>query len=154
MESNMSISLIIVEHNLLYRQELCDLLKGQYNYKILGEAGNSLAALRLCHRLRPDVVVLDWEIPDLSVLGVIRYLSQHQPETQTVLLSKQADIARVSRAVHSGVCGYILKEDANDHLIQAINAAAIKHLYFSPKLNETIYVNKFKKNGDVSTHGY
>jgi len=141
----MSISIVVVDDNNLYRQGVRTLLETTPDFRIVGEADNGLDAFTMAELLHPDVIVLDWVMPGLSGLEVTQLVHKCIRDTHVIIVSQHDDDTYVQLAVKSGACGFILKEDAADHLEKAIRAAAAGQHYFSPSLD-------VKGNGGVAAN--
>ena len=132
----MTLSILLVDDHIIFREGVRTFLEATTDFQIAGEAGNGQLALALARRLRPDVVVLDYMMPGMSGLAVVRSLHKHLPETRVVMLSLHDEEFYVLNCIINGASGYILKEDVSAHLALAITAAAGGRFYFSPILRE------------------
>ena len=130
----MTINVMLVDDHTLVRDSLRELLEITTNFCIVGEAGNEMEALVLAERLRPDVLLLDYLIPNISCVHIMWWLRQRLPDMRVVILSMYDDETYVSHAVQNGASGYLLKEDIPTHLAPAVVAAAAGKYYFSPGL--------------------
>jgi DNA-binding NarL/FixJ family response regulator len=88
-------------------------------------------ALASIRKLKPDVAVVDVEMPGLSGIDIARTVTDQDLPTSILLLSVHRDEAFVHAALEAGVEGYVLKDDAPDELIQAIHAIARSEIYLS-----------------------
>ena len=138
----MTISILLVDDHVIFREGVRAFLEATTDFHIAGEAGDGAQALVMAGRLRPDVVVLDYMMPGMSGLEVVRSLHTHLPETRVVMLSLHDEEFYVLNTIMNGASGYILKEDVTAHLALAINAAAIGCFYFSPILQERIALSE------------
>ncbi len=119
------IRLAVVDDHLIVRMGINNLLKGTTGVRVVGEAECGRAALQLARSLRPDVMLLDVKLPDMSGIEVIRHLKS-DPETsciQVVVLTVYDDIEIASEAIRAGAMGYILKDLSREELLEAIRAA-------------------------------
>ncbi|MBN1145691.1 MAG: response regulator transcription factor [Anaerolineales bacterium] len=130
------ISIVLVDDHAILRQGLRALLEQEPDMKIAAEAGSGPEALRLVESLRPDVVVLDLELPGINGLEVARLIHQGRSQARVVILSMFAKEAYVGEALNQGACGYVLKDSGARDLVQAIRHAIQGKLYLSPPLSE------------------
>jgi len=134
----MPICILIADDHQLFRESLRILLEATTDFCIVGEAQNGRECLALAENLHPDVVVMDYMMPDINGVDVTLRLRKQQPDTCVVILSMHGDACYVSSAIQNGASGYVLKEDSIDHLAKAVNAAAAGQFYFSPGIGEHV----------------
>jgi DNA-binding NarL/FixJ family response regulator len=130
------ITTVLVDDHPIVRQGLRTLLEAEDNCRVIGEAADGLAAIDLIARLRPNVAILDLQMPDLNGLEVARRSREKAPETRVIILSMHADEPFVVEALRHGVSGYVLKGSATADLIDAVHAAVAGKRFLSGPLNE------------------
>lgn len=130
------IRLVVADDHAILRQGLRTLLEGQPGWSVVGEAADGLTTLALIAKVKPDVAVLDLQMPDLGGLEVARRVREQSPETRVVILSMHAGEPFVREALRHGVAGYVLKGSASADLIAAVQAALAGRRYLSPVLND------------------
>lgn len=151
----MSVTVLIADDHPIMRQGLRRLLDAEKDFEIIGEANNGLEALQLVERFKPQVLVVDLMMPDLSGLEVLRQVRQRSPATVSVVLSMQNAEIYVMEALKNGAMGYVLKDTAPTEIIHAIREAAQGRKYLSPSLSDqmiNVLVRKLKT--DPSTDPY
>jgi DNA-binding NarL/FixJ family response regulator len=120
----------------MVRKGLRALLEGEDHCRVIGEASDGLSAIDLIVRLRPEVAVIDVQLPDLNGLEVARRAQERVPETAIILLSMYSDEAYVLDAFRHGARGYVLKASATTDLIDAVHAAVQGRRNLSAPLSE------------------
>ena len=106
-------------------------------FELVGTVSDGKAALAAARKLRPDVVVLDISMPELSGIDVARELQADEDRPAIVILSVHRDPAIVSAALDAGALGYVLKPGAGRDLVVAIEEALAGRRYLSPALRIT-----------------
>ncbi len=99
---------------------------------VVGDAANGTQAVRLAHRLRPHVVLMDLIMPELDGIAATEAICRELPDTHVVVLTSMLEDASVSGAVRAGAIGYLLKDTSAPELRQAIKAAAAGQVQLSP----------------------
>lgn len=120
------IRLAVVDDHLIVRMGINNLLKGETGICLVGEADCGEEAIRLARSTRPDVMLLDVKLPDMSGIEVVRRLKSY-PDTshiQVVILTVYDDLEIASEAIRAGAMGYILKDSGREELLNAIQAAS------------------------------
>jgi two-component system, NarL family, response regulator NreC len=128
------VRIVIADDHAVVRRGLRLVLESEDGFEVVAEAGTTEDARRLTRAHRPDVLVLDLNMPDGPSLPVIPELRESTPESSVVVLTMQDDPAYAREALRSGACGYVLKESADDELVQAVRAAANGETYLNPRL--------------------
>lgn len=150
----MSISILLAEDHVIVRQGLRALLTAEPDFRIVGETGDGLEAVRLVEVLKPDVIVLDLEIPSLKGLEATRQIRGHNPRTHVVILSMHAKEAYVLEALKNGASGYVLKGSEAQELITAIRLATQGMRYLSPPLTENAIEAYLQKSQEQNLDPY
>jgi DNA-binding NarL/FixJ family response regulator len=128
----MSITLILADDHLIMRQGLGLLIRQQADWDIVGEACDGAEAVRLATQWRPVIAVLDVEMPGMTGIEATRQIVQAAPETRVVALSMHADRYYQDRMFEAGALAYVLKSEAIDDLVDAIQAALSGERFVSP----------------------
>lgn len=131
----MTISILLIDDNVVFRSGIRGFLESFNDFRLIGEAGNGMDALSLVEQLLPDVIVLDWVMPGMNGLEVLRQLRQKQIKTHVVILSMYAYEDYVTEALQNGAHGYVIKDEVVAHLAEAIRSVATGKLFISPSLN-------------------
>src|SRR5262245_47198884 len=100
--------------------------------EVVGEAADGDAALEQVEKQRPDVLVLDIDMPKRRGLDVMRELQRRGFDTRVIILSLYADEALVTEALEVGVAGYILKEDALTAIVEGVKTVVAGKPYLTP----------------------
>jgi len=128
------VRVLLADDHAIVRDGLRAVLAAVKEFEVVAQESDGEAALRAVQRLKPDVAVLDIQMPLLSGLEVARRLLAEHATTRVVLLSMHKEEAFVRAAVDAGVAGYVVKEDAARELTDAIRAAVRGDVYLSPRV--------------------
>jgi two-component system response regulator NreC len=116
------------------RSGLKALLDAEPGFEVTGEARDVRSALTYVRAQRPDVLVLDLNMPGEKSLPAIPDLLEASPGTAIVVLTMQNDPAFAREALRAGALGYVLKESANAELVEAVRSATEGRTYLQPQL--------------------
>jgi len=132
-----AIRVVIADDHSLLRRGLRQLLEDE-SIEVVAEAGDLDAAQRFVRGHRPDVLVLDLNMPGGSSLEAIAPMRAESPGTQIVVLTMQNEPAYARQALSAGALGYVLKEAADAELVEAVRAAAAGESYLNPRLGAKV----------------
>ena len=118
----MSIRLIIADDQRLFRQSLRIVLEHESDLKVVGEAGDGQEAYEQAKALRPDMVLMDVEMPKLDGIGATRLLVKERGDIKILMLSAYADDERVLHGIQAGAVGYIVKDATPEEFVKIIRA--------------------------------
>lgn len=119
----MSVRVLIVDDQALFREALATLLEVQPEIDVVGEAANGEEAVRLCAELRPDVALMDLRMPVLDGIAATARLQSEQPDVRVLALTTFDDDEDVFAALRAGAVGYLLKDVSSTRLVEALVAA-------------------------------
>jgi two-component system response regulator NreC len=131
------IKVVLADDHAVVRSGLRLLLDAEEGVRVVAEAGNTDDAVRLTKAHRPDVLVLDLNMPGgpgASSLDVLPELSESMPSTAVVVLTMQSDPQFARTALGAGARAYVLKEAADAELVEAVRRAAAGEVYLNPRL--------------------
>lgn len=132
------ISVVIADDHAIVRQGIASLLNTHDELHVSGEASDGQELLRLVHRLRPQVALLDISMPGMNGITATMRLPKVSPATKVVLLSMFAERDFVIRALEAGARGYVTKQSIGIDLAQAILAVARGEFYLSPDVTSLV----------------
>ncbi|GAB3154104.1 response regulator [Amycolatopsis sp. NPDC004378] len=130
----MSLRVLVVDDHPLFRFGVCTLLDAEPGIEIVGEAASGAAAVDAAGALRPDVVVMDLHLPDLSGIQATRHIAQASPDTGVLMLTMADESESVFAAMRAGARGYLLKDAEPDEIIRAVQAVARREAIFGPDI--------------------
>jgi two-component system, NarL family, response regulator NreC len=132
--SDGTITIVLADDHELVRAGLRMLLESEEDFIVVSEAGDVPLTERRVAAHRPDVLVLDVNMPDGSSISAIPQILKASPTTRIVMLTMQTEPELAREALQAGATGYVLKEAARAELIQAVRFAAAGRTYLNPAL--------------------
>lgn len=133
-EGNTAIRVVLADDHAVVRQGLRRVLEAQGDFEVVAEAGDLDAVHRYVRGHRPDVLVLDLNMPGGSSIKHIPKLREEAPDTQIVVLTMENEPLYARQALSDGARGYVLKDAAETELVTAIREASAGESYLNPRL--------------------
>jgi DNA-binding NarL/FixJ family response regulator len=138
MKSGRKLKLLLVDDHALVREGIRSSLVHFSSIKPVGEAANGKEALRKCKELRPDVVLMDLNMPEMSGLEATPLIRQKFPETKIIALTVHENKEYIFQILKAGAHGYVLKDTSPGELVRAIEAVAQGGAFFSPAVSSIL----------------
>lgn len=141
--------LLADDHNIM-RRGLRLLLEKQAGFEVVSEAADGREAVERAEATKPDVAVLDIAMPNMSGIEAAQRITALLPHAGIVILSMHSDEGYLLRVLNAGAKGYLLKDSAENDLIEAIKAVSQGKAFFSPEISKILaedYVRELKKRG-------
>jgi DNA-binding NarL/FixJ family response regulator len=129
-----TINIVVVDDHGIVRDGLSALLDGHFHMNVIGSVANGKDAILAAERLKPDVVVMDLVLPELSGIDATARILAALPLTRVIILSACDTSEHVFCALRAGARGYVLKECAGTDLVQAVLAVVAGERYLSPRV--------------------
>ncbi|MBK9602775.1 MAG: response regulator transcription factor [Anaerolineales bacterium] len=124
---------MIVDDHMMVRRGLATFLKVFDDLELSGEAENGEAAIQLCARVQPDVILMDMVMPIMDGAAATRVIRQQFPQVQVIALTSFKEGELIKNALEAGAIGYLLKDVTADDLVRAIRAAQRGRVTLSPE---------------------
>jgi len=128
------IRIALVDDHTIVRRALRMLLEAEGDLEVVAEGGSAEEAIRYVRGHKPDVLILDLNMPDASGLTALPLVKEASPKTEVVVLTMQNEPAFAREALQAGALGYVLKEAASDELVEAVRLAAAGKTYVQPEV--------------------
>ncbi len=145
------IRVMLCEDHALFREGLRAILSADPRFEVVGEARDGREAVDEAKRLRPDVVLMDIEMPELSGLEATARLTQAKLPSRVLMLTLYDDEEVVARCLDAGAAGYVLKDGPSSELIHAIEAVHRGHRYLTPRALTQVVEHSAKGSGKTRT---
>jgi two-component system response regulator NreC len=143
-----ALRIILADDHTLVREGLRKILEAQPGWQVVGEAADGREAVRQVLELKPDLVVMDLAMPQLSGVDAIQQIVRRLPSTRVLVLSMHADEVYVTRALKAGAHGYLLKDSAGTDLLRAVTALAQQKSFFSPAVSRIMLDDYVRQNAE------
>lgn len=141
------ITVLLVDDHKLVRRGFRRMLEDDPGINVVGEAGDGKEATRLALELRPDVIVMDCALPEMTGIEATRRIYQRLPATAILMLSMHSEETLVRQAMESGARGYILKSAADLDLAAAVRRAARGETVLDPQLSRSNTLKGERESG-------
>ena len=143
-----TIRILLADDHTVVRKGLRLLLETQPGFQVIADAADGRAAVALAAQHAPDVVVMDVAMPGLNGIEAARQISGKLPHTAIVFLSMHSDESYVLKALKAGARAYLLKDSAEQDLINAVIAVSEGKAFFSPAISKMLVEDYMRQMQD------
>lgn len=144
------LKIILADDHPLLIQGLTQVLSKRDNFQIVGQAVDGESALSLIRNLKPDIAILDVQMPKPDGFEIARIVTGEKLSTKIIFLTMFKEEAFIKKVIELGVKGYILKESAVTDIVKCIDAVAEDKFFLSPQVSDVLLNQsvKTKKQSD------
>lgn len=142
------IRLVITDDHALFRAGLCRLVEAEEDMEVVGEAGTGREAIAVCRDRSPDVVVMDFAMPDIDGLEATRQIVSANKNSRVLIITMYDNEEYAIRFLQAGASGFIIKETSPDELPRAIRKVANGKVYITPSVMEKIALRHHQSGAD------
>jgi DNA-binding NarL/FixJ family response regulator len=132
------IRILIADDHDVVRSGLRRIVEAQSNWQVVAEAGDGKEAVQKALETKPDVVVIDYSLPLINGAEATRQIRSVLPRTEVLIFTMHDNETLIEELLKAGARGYLVKTDAQRHLIGAIEALAAHKPFFTGKVSETL----------------
>lgn len=147
------IRVLLCDDHTLFRDGIAAILKDERSIEIVGEADNGRDAVIKAQQLRPDVVLMDIAMPDLSGFEATRRILKSNKKIKVLILTMYEEEEVITRCLDAGAAGYVLKDVPRAHLIHAIDVVNKGGQYLSSRALKKV-VKQYVKGAQSTATGY
>ena len=153
------INIVLADDHVLVRNGIKAMLESETDIHVVGEAGDGLEALASAKALKPDILVLDIRMPNMTGLEAAAKLKSYAPETKAVILSMHDSEEYVLQALDAGAYGYLLKDTDKNEFIKALKQIYAGNKYFSGGVsnvlaNRLLHVEPYARSAAMKEDPY
>jgi DNA-binding NarL/FixJ family response regulator len=143
----MSLRILVVDDHAVVRRGVRSLLESHEGWEVCGEATTGRDAVEQSRRLQPNVVVMDLSLPELNGLDATRQILKDAPDTEVLVLTMHHSEELARDVLQAGARGYVLKSDADENLIAAVDSLRQHKPFLTPKVTEFV-LDDYVRRGD------
>lgn len=140
------IRVVLIDDHFLVRSGFRQIIEAEKSIQVVGEAGTGLEGIQLVRAVKPDVVVLDIKLPDISGLEVTRKLLLHEPCPKILIVSALDNDSFPLRLLEAGAQGYLTKNGTQEELVHAIKTVYNDQRFISPEIAQQLALSKLSPN--------
>jgi len=145
--------ILIADDHSIVRRGLRALVQSQSEWEVCAEASNGREALEMIAQLEPDVAIVDIGMPVLNGLETTRKIVESYPRTEVLVLTMHQSDEVVREVLKAGARGYVLKSDADQHLIAAVEMLLQHKPFLTPDVTNTV-LTRYLNNHDAPDIGF
>ncbi|MFE1245422.1 response regulator transcription factor [Fictibacillus sp. NPDC058756] len=145
---NKPVRLLIADDHLLAREGVKEILEGQKEFEIVGEASNGLQAIEKTRELLPELVLMDISMPKMNGFDATKEIKKQFPNVKIVIMTVSYDITDWFEALKRGAQGYLLKNLNTEDMLNGLKAYSLDEIPMSKEMAFRIW-KEFKKDGQA-----
>lgn len=148
----MNIRVVLADDHKIIREGLRAILSGQPDIDVVGDANDGLSAIEQVRQLKPDVIVMDINMPTMNGIDAARRISEIHNQTRVIILSMHSNNEHIFQALKAGAKGYLLKESSGLEIADAIRCVHDDGRYMSQAITNAVVEDyiAFRENSAVS----
>ncbi len=131
--------LLLADDHRMFRQGLRELIERKTNFEVVGEAQSGTEVLAQVEQLRPDIVLLDIQMPELDGISTARRLADHYPDVKIIMLTMYRQDRHIMDAIRAGIKAYLLKDADAEELIDIVERVQRGESALDPTLTSQVF---------------
>ncbi|MEO3947262.1 response regulator transcription factor [Gorillibacterium sp. CAU 1737] len=144
MVTSKTVKLVLADDHQLFREGVKRIINMENDLEVVGECGDGIQVIELCNELKPDIVLMDINMPVENGVAATEKLKEIFPLIKIIILSIHDDESYVFETLRKGASGYLLKDMEAEALINAIRAVVAGHAYIHPKVTGKL-INQLRR---------
>ena len=146
-----TVSVLIVDDHLMFAESLARLLQDEGDIAVVGLAPTGAAAIEMSGRLVPDVVLIDYHLPDRDGVEILAEIKQRNPQTMVVMLTGASDDRVLLASIEAGCSGFLTKDRAASEVAIAVRSAAAGEALITPAMLARLLPRLSRRQSGVGT---
>ncbi|MHC4737397.1 MAG: response regulator transcription factor [Planctomycetota bacterium] len=149
----MPVKILMADDHKIVREGLCALINSEPDMEVIGQAQDGREAIKLTRQLKPDVIVMDVNMPGMDGVDATRRIAKDFPDARIIALTMYPRKSFVTEMLDAGASGYILKDNAFTELVKAIKTVMVGETYLCTKAASVLvdhYVRNHPRNIPVN----
>ena len=147
---NNVISLYLADDHRLILEGIRSILSREHDMSVVGTFGDGASLLEALNVKQVDVLLIDLNMPNKNGVDVTKYVKKHYPQIKIIILSMISDTQVIHRMVKHGADGYLLKNDIQDELVDAIHEIVLDKSYFNKDIKRLLFQSPDKKTRSLN----
>jgi len=148
------IRVLLADDHTIVRKGLCALLENVDGIEVVAEAEDGRVAVRITEQLLPDVVLMDFSMPNLNGLEATCQIKERVPDVKVLILTRHDNKEYAHRILQAGASGYLIKKSAPAELVIAIRAVYSGDSFLSPTITKSVIRTYLKKTGTEKQNNF
>ncbi|MBT6440551.1 MAG: response regulator transcription factor [Flavobacteriales bacterium] len=147
-----NIKVLLVDDHQIIRDGIRSLLSYAEGIEVVGECSDGLEAISCAVSEKPDVILMDINMPKINGIDATKKIITNNPDSKILVLTVHDELAYISKMLHAGALGYVLKTTNKAELIAAIKSVSKGEKYFSTEVTETMlsrFIDSHKSDSDA-----
>jgi DNA-binding NarL/FixJ family response regulator len=130
--------ILIADDHEIVRQGVRAILSKRERWEVVGEAANGRDAVEQARATQPEIAILDYALPFINGVEAARQIRLHSPKTEVLIFTQHDNEALLRNILEAGVRGYLLKTDATQYLVQAVEALEHRQPFFTKTVSDML----------------
>ena len=148
----MSINILLIDDHTLFRSGIKALLSRQADFEVVGEAADGLSGVKMAEQLRPDIILLDLDMPVMNGREALAQILSTNPQQNVVMLTVSEDSDDLTECMRIGAKGFLLKNINADFLLDSIRKAVAGDSVFSPEMTARLVQSLISPSQPKTNH--
>lgn len=143
--------ILIADDHEIVRQGVKAILSKRDRWEIVGEAADGRDAVEQARLTEPEIAILDYALPFINGVEAARQIRLHNPKTEVLIFTQHDNEALLRNILEAGVRGYLLKSDATQYLVQAVEALEHRQPFFTRTVSDMLVSSYLAKSDAASS---